>query len=430
MTARTERSTGTFSALHNLDFRIYFAGQLASTSGTWMQSIAQGWLVYQLTHSELWLGIVACATGLPLLLLSPAAGVLVERVSRQQMMIVTQTIQMILAFILAALTVTNTVQIWHIVVLALLLGITNAGDSPARIALTADLVEREQLPSGIALSSILINGSRVIGPTVAGLVLTTLGSSWCFLLNGLSFLAVIASLLAIKVKPVKRLVASESPVRQLQEGLRYALSHSLILPLLLLTANAGLLGIGVLTLTPAYAAVVLHSPTNGYVLMNAANGLGAVFAAFLMGWFARRIGLARTVAAMALLTAVSMGFLASTATIAIASSISFVFGLALITQFVGASTLIQLEVPNEFRGRVLALYSLAFAGLTPFGSLALGLTAARIGIATTIVVTAIVTGLVSLVILFRWIALWQRRKIPEKGVGKIEHSGEAERSPS
>jgi predicted MFS family arabinose efflux permease len=296
--------------------------------------------------------------------------------------------------------------------------------------LTADLVEREQLPSGIALSSILINGSRVIGPTVAGLVLTTLGPSWCFLLNGLSFLAVIASLLAIKVKPVKRLVSSESPARQLQEGLRYALNHSLILPLLLLTANAGLLGIGVLTLTPAYAAVILHSPTSGYVLVNAANGLGAVFAAFLMGWFTRRLGLARTVAAMALLTAVSMGLLASTSTIATASFISFVFGLALITQFVGASTLIQLEVPNEFRGRVLALYSLAFAGLTPFGALALGLAAARIGIATTIVVTAIVTGLVSLVILFRWLALWQRRKIPEKGVGKIDHSGEAERSLS
>ena len=184
MTARTKHSTGTFSALRNLDFRIYFAGQLASTSGIWMQSIAQGWLVYQLTHSALWLGIVACATGLPLLLLSPIAGVLVERVSRRHVMLVTQAIQMILAFILAALTVTNTVQIWHIVVLALLLGITNAVDSPARIALTADLVEREQLPSGIALSSILINGSRVIEPAVAGVVLTTLGSSWCFSSTG------------------------------------------------------------------------------------------------------------------------------------------------------------------------------------------------------------------------------------------------------
>jgi MFS family permease len=428
--ARTERSTGTFSALHNRDFRIYFAGQLASTSGTWMQSIAQGWLVYQLTHSELWLGIVACATGLPLLLLTPAAGVLVERVPRRHMMIVTQIMQMILAFVLAALTATHTVQIWHIVVLALLLGITNAGDSPARIALTADLVEREQLPSGIALSSILINGSRVIGPSLAGLVLISLGPSWCFLLNGLSFLAVIASLLAIKVKSVTRLVASESPVRQLQEGLRYALSHSLILPLLLLTANAGLLGIGVLTLTPAYAAAILHSPTTGYVVINAANGLGAVVAAFLMGWFTRRVGLGRTVAAMALLTAVSMGLLASTAAVAIASLISFVFGLALITQFVGASTLIQLEIPNEFRGRVLALYSLAFAGITPFGSLALGLTAARIGVATTIAVTAIVTGLASLGILFCWMALWQPHKIPEGSVGKIDYSGESERTPS
>src|SRR5262249_9623354 len=233
----------------------------------------------------------------------------------------------------------------------------------------------------------------------------------------------------IKVKPVQR-SAAEGPLYQLREGLRYVLSHGLIPPLLLLTANAGLLGIGVLTLSPAYAAVILHSPTNGYVLVSVANGLGAVIAGLLLGWFTKRIGLSRIVAIMALLTAVSMGLMATISNVVMASVISFAFGLALITQFVGASTLIQLEVPDEFRGRVLALYSLAFAGLTPFGSLALGLTAAHIGIATTIVVTAIVTGLVSLIILFRWIALWQRRRIPENGVGKIDHFGEAERSPS
>lgn len=412
MTAPAQQLAGTFSALHNRNFTIYFVGQLASTSGTWMQSIAQGWVVYQRTHSELWLGIVACAAGLPLVLLSPVAGVLIERVSRRQTMLVTQTIQMILAFILAVLTVTNTVQIWHIVVLALLLGVTNAVDSPARIALTADLVERTHLRSGIALSSILINGSRVVGPAVAGLVLATAGASWCFFLNGLSFLAVIASLSAVKVKPMPPLTTAEGPLYQLREGLRYALAHSLILPLLLLTANAGLLGIGVLTLTPAYSAVVLHSPTDGYVLVNAANGLGAVIAAFLIGWFTRRIGLARTVSVMALLTAVSIGLLASTFTIPAASCISFVFGLALITQFIGASTLIQLEVPNEFRGRVLALYSLAFVGLTPFGSLLLGLMAAHIGILNTLLATASVSGTVSLVILLHWTALWQGRLLP------------------
>ena len=417
MATAVQKTGGTFEALRNRNFRVYFIGQLASTSGTWMQITAQGWLVYHLTQSAAWLGIVACAAGLPILLLSPIAGVIVERNSRRQTMLITQTIQMILAFILAVLVLTSTVQIWHIVVLAVLLGVSNAFDGTVRFAITADLVEREHLRSAIALSAILFNVSRVLGPATAGLALVTLGAGWCFFLNGLSFVPVLISLMLITVKALVVPSTTANPLQELAEGLRYARSHRLILPALLLTANAGLLAISVIYLFPAFAAVVLHSPTNGYTAISIANGLGGVLGGLLMGWLTRRIGLARIIAAMAVLTALNMALLAYTPTIAVATLFAFAFGLALVVQLVGANTLIQVEVPNAFRGRVLALYNLGFSGLTPFGALALGLISANIGIVNTFVLTAGVSGILSLAILLRWSHLWQRQPVVAPTLG-------------
>jgi MFS family permease len=410
-TMAAQKSVGTFDALRNRNFRVYFLGQLASTSGTWMQLTAQGWLVFQLTHSEAWLGVVACAAGLPILLLSPLAGVIVERVSRQRIMLITQTLQMLLAFILAALVFTSAVQTWHIVVLALLLGVTNAVDGTARFAIIADLVEREHLKGAITLNSILFNASRVLGPGAAGLALATLGAGWCFFLNGLSFLPVLVSLFLVTVKPVVAPTTITSPLQQLNEGWRYARSHRLILPALLLAATMGLLGLAVFTLLPAYAAVVLNSPTSAYTAMSVINGLGGVVAGFALGQMMRRVGMARLVGTSALLSAVSIGLIGITTTVAPAAFVQFIFGFTAVTLFAGATALIQIEVSNEFRGRVMALYNLAFSGLTPFGALALGLISANIGISNTFILTAVVIGLVSLAILVRWSTLWQRQPI-------------------
>ncbi len=404
----TQRSQGTFAALGNRNFRLYFLGQLASTSGTWMQITAQGWLVFQLTHSAAWLGVVALAAGLPILALAPVAGVIVERYSRRQIMLVTQTVQMILAALLAALVFSHTVQIWHIVTLAALLGVSNAVDGTARFAIIADLVDREHLRSAITLNAILFNLSRVLGPASAGLALTTLGAGWCFLLNGLSFLPVIASLAWVQVRPMLAASSSETPLQQLAEGLRYARAHQQILPTLLLAAIAGLLGISLITLFPAFAAVVLNSPTSGYTAINVANGLGGIFGGFLIGWLSLRLRLPRLIALMALLTALSMGLLAGAVTITSATLVAFGFGLVIVMLFVGANTLIQTEVPDAFRGRVLALFTLAFSGLTPFGSLALGLISANIGVLNSFVLMAGLSGLLSLAVLARWPNLWQR----------------------
>jgi MFS family permease len=410
-------SDGIFAALNNRNFKLYFLGQLASTSGTWMQLTAQGWLVFHLTNSTAWLGAVACAAGLPILVLSPVAGVIVERFSRKQTMLVMQIMQMVLAFILAALVFTNTVQVWHIIALTLLLGLTNAVDGTVRMAIIADLVEREHLRSAITLNSLLFNGSRVLGPAAAGLALVTLGAGWCFFLNALSFLPLIASLLLVQARPALPTPAAESPLQQLSEGLRYTQSHPRILPALLLAANAGLLGVSLLNLFPAYAALVLHSPTDAYTLISVANGLGGIIAGLLLGQMARRLGVARLVATSTLLTALSMGLLAIAANTLTATLVAFAFGLVIVTLFVAASTLIQTEVPDTFRGRVLALYNLAFSGLTPFGALALGFISANLGVLNTFALSAALSGLISLIVLVRWPGLWQSQLVLATKVG-------------
>src|SRR5258707_5258707 len=281
MATAVQKTGGTFEALRNRNVRVYFIGQLASTSGTWMQITAQGWLVYHLTKSSAWLGLVACAAGLPILLLAPIAGVIVERNSRRQTMLITQTIQMILAFILAALVLTSTVQIWHIVVLAVLLGVSNAIDGTVRFAIVADLVEREHLRSAITLSAIMFNTSRVLGPAAAGLALATLGPVWCLFLHRRSLLPVLISLMLITVKVLVAPTSTAKPLQELAGRLRYARTHRLIIPALLLIANAGLLAISVIYLFPAFAAVVLHSPTNGYTAISIANGVGRILGGLL-----------------------------------------------------------------------------------------------------------------------------------------------------
>ncbi len=298
----------TFSALSNANFRLYFAGQLVSTAGTWMQNVAQGFLVVQLiirlTHSpqvsNLWLGIVACAAGLPLVLLSPVSGVIVERIPRRRIMLVTQTVQMLLAFVLAALAFAGTVQVWHIVLLAFCLGITNAVDQPSRQSFVVEMVGRDELQSGIQLNSILVSSSRVLGPAAAGVALVAVGAPWCFLINGSSFLAVIASLLLMNVPHEIKYSGEGKPsaLKQMREGLAYARTDAVILPLLLLVATVGFFGLPVLQFFAAFAATALKSPDVGYSALSIAQGVGSVVAGGFVGWLGFRLGRGRLVGYM------------------------------------------------------------------------------------------------------------------------------------
>lgn len=400
--SNTGLRTSTLAALRYPNFRLYFAGQLISLSGSWMQIIAQGWLVFQLTRDELWLGIVACAAGLPSLLLSPFAGVIVDRVPRRRLLVISQTAQMTLALTLAALTFAGVVQVIHIVALAFLVGITNAVDAPSRQSIIVDLVGHDDLSSGIALNSIMFNLSRIVGPAAAGLVLTQVGPAWCFFFNGVSFLAVIIMLLVMQVEKVMPPTGSLSPLRRLKEGLRFSRAHPTIAPLLLLAAATSLFTVNISTLFPAFADLVLKAPAEGYAAISMAMGIGAVVSGVAMTTLGRHFGRGRVVTLM--VVAVSLlGLLMSRMTsTSAAANVAALFGFAIILKFVTMNTLIQNEVPDEFRGRVMSLYTLTFFGLSPFGALALGAVANAIGTPDAMGLYALVGGVIGLTVLLRF----------------------------
>jgi MFS family permease len=388
--------TRTLSALSYPNFRLYFTGQLISISGSWMQIIAQGWLVFFLTKSELWLGIVSAAAGLPSLVLSPFAGVFVDRLSRRNILLFTQTVQMMLAFALALLTFQGTVQVWHIVALAFLLGITNAIDAPARQSIIVDLVGKKDLTSGIALSSMTFNASRVFGPAAAAIVLTLIGPAWCFFLNGVSFLAVLAMLLIMRVQHHNKGVSTLSPLEQLRVGLRFSRHHPTIAPLLLLTCVGSLFMANLSTLLPAFADVVLHSPKVAYSAMAASVGVGALCASLSVAALGRRFGRGRVISAMVIFVAISSVAASLAKDVNTAVILMGLYGFGTVLQFVTGNTLVQSEVADEFRGRVMSLYTLTFFGISPFGALVLGFLASGIGVNPSLLMSPAANGLPNL----------------------------------
>lgn len=400
VTIRTKPNT--LAALYSPNFRLYFFGQLVSISGTWMQNVAQGFLVFSLTRSELWLGVVACAAGIPMLVMSPFAGVAVERIPRRRLLMMTQTIQMFLALILTVLTFMGVVQVWHIVVLAFLLGMTNALDMPARQTFVVEMIGREELQSGIALNSILNSAARVLGPTLAGLALVKLGPAWCFFINGVTFLAVLVSLFVMKVPFAIHHAPGPSVVNQLKEGLNFARKDLLVAPLLLLAALVGLFVVPIIQLLPAFADLVLHSPKEGYAALSAAQGLGSVIGGIVVGWLTHRLGYGKVVIGALACSAVATCLLAFQVTIPLAAIAGSLTGLFLIVEMVGLNTLLQTVVPDHFRGRVLSLYSLALLGLAPFGALALGGIATAIGTANAIALYGILSGVGGALVALRW----------------------------
>ena len=397
--------TGTFSAMRNTNFRLYFVGQLISISGTWMQNLAQGFLVFKITQSEAWLGIVACAAGLPVLLLAPVAGVIVERVPRRRLLFFTQTAQMLLAFVLFGLTVTAQVQVWHIVVLAALLGATNALYEPARQIFVVEVVGLDDLSSGITVNSIMNNTSRIVGPMAAGLALVQVGAAWCFFLNGLSFLAVLVMLYLVKVPYAIRHATGSAPLKQMREGFRFARSHEQIMPLLLMVTIAGIFVVPIANMLPAFADVVLHSPDQGYAALSAGQGIGAVIVGLTMSWLAFRYGYGRLIAAAAVLGAAATILLAAQTTIPASMIAAGLAAAASTVLFIGINTMIQMAVPDAFRGRVLSLYTLSFLALAPFGALALGVLANVIGTSTALALWGARGGLLGGAVVLRWPSL-------------------------
>ncbi len=380
----TSKPGGTFRALKHKNFQFFFAGQFISLTGTWMQTVAESWLIYRLTGSVVLLGLVRFASQIPVFLLAPIGGVVADRFDRRKILIFTQTWAMTMAFILAMLVLSGNVREWHLFVIAALLGLGNAFDIPTRQAFVADMVGREDLLNAIALNSSMFNGARIVGPAIAGLLVATVGEGWCFLLNALSYIAVITGFLMMNVKVVIRPQVG-STVANIAEGFRFVAKNPPIRALLLLLGLVSLMGMPYSVLMPIIADKFLGggSATLGYLM--GASGLGALAAALVLATRREVFGLGRWV------NFASAGF--GIFLIAFSFSRSFwlsavllvPIGFSMMTQMSSSNTLIQAMVPDELRGRVMSLYSMMFMGMAPFGALLSGWLAQYIGTPNTIV---------------------------------------------
>ena len=385
----TSRLPSTFSALRHRNFRLWFIGQTLSLVGTWMQSVAQGWLVFQLTGSEFALGAISFIGTLPTLFLMLPAGALADRIPRKRVLLVTQAVMMLLAFILAALAATQTLQIWHIGVLAACLGIANSFDAPARQALAVEMVEdRADLMNAIALNSTIFNLARVVGPAIGGAVLAAVGAAWCFALNGLSFLAVLVALLMMQLPKVHQQVRTDPITLQIAEGVKYVWQTPVVRTATALVAVSSLFGFSYAVLLPAYAADVLHVGEAGLGGLNTAVGIGALIGSLIVASMARvrRKGLLLTAGSI-LFPAVLFAFAFSRSFWLSLAALS-VIGVAFVAQNATGNTLIQSIVPDSLRGRVMAVYTLMFFGTAPFGALQAGVIAQAFGPAAGVAVGA------------------------------------------
>jgi MFS family permease len=386
----------TFAALHYRNYKLWFAGQLTSVIGTWMQIIAQGWLVYEISHSEFMLGLVGFAAAIPILIVSPWGGVVTDNMSKRTLLVITQTSSMLLAFILSLLVFTNRVQVWHIIVLAALLGVVNAFDAPARQSFVVDMVDREHLGNAIALNSIIFNGARVVGPAVGGLILAALGSAWCFFLNGISFLAVIAGLLAMRLPARETQRSASRPWRQFMEGMQYARDHREIVGLLVLAAIFSVFGISYSTILPAFTDQVLHTGASGYAAVNALIGMGAMLAALYMARYSNSGHRGRILLVAGLAYPFFLTWFGFNSYFPAALALAFCLGVGFMLQLTAVNTLLQVWVSDEMRGRVMSLYTLSFFGLSPFGNLAIGAAASRLPMGITLAIGAGITLLLTL----------------------------------
>lgn len=389
----------TFAALEHRNYLLFFIGMLVSAAGTWMQIVAQGWLVYELSRSEWILGIVAFASAIPALIASPWGGVMVDRISKKSILLVTQTAAMILAFVLAALVLTNVVEVWHVIALAALTGLVNSIDAPARQALTPELIKnREDLPNAIALNAMVFNGARVIGPAFGGILLVTVGAGWCFFFNGVSFLAVIISLLMMDFPPMERATHQPSPLAQLKSGAAYIRQDKAILGIMVLSTALCLFGVSFITVLPAYVDKVLGAGESAYANLTAAQGIGAVVGAILLATYANEVRRGWVVTAATIYFPIALIALAYTTNYWLAMVLMFILGVGFISQFNQLNVLLQLHVDNAMRGRVMSLYTLTFFGVSPFGNLLIGSWSESWGITPAIAVSAALALVCAIVI--------------------------------
>jgi MFS family permease len=402
-TATPPKWATTLRALRHRNFQLFFSGQLISLTGTWMQSVAQAWLVYSMTKSALLLGTVGFASQIPVFLVAPFGGITADRVNRQRLVIATQTCSMILAGILAWLTLSGRVHVWHIFLLAGLLGVVNAFDIPGRQAFLIDMVGKEDLMNAIALNSSMFNGARVVGPAVAGILVARIGEGWCFAANAISYIAVIIGLLLMKVRSVPR-ISSHSPIEDIIEGFRWVNRTKIIRSLLFLIGLVSLVGMPYTVLMPVFADKILHGGARGLGILMGATGVGALFGALTLAAKTGIKGLGRWVTITCATLGISLFLFSFSTSFWLSAALLLPCGYSMMLQMACSNTLIQTIVPDHLRGRVMSLYSMMFMGMAPFGAFFGGALANRIGAPMTVAVGGIACVLG---------AIWFGRALPE-----------------
>lgn len=365
-------------ALRHRNFQLFFSGQLISLIGTWMDNIAEGWLVYRLTHSPFLLGVATFAGQIPVFLLAPLGGMIADRWDRRKVVIGTQSASMVIAFTLATLTLAGKITVWEVIVLAACMGAVNAVDIPTRQAFLVQMVGRDDLMNAIALNSSMFNAARVVGPSIAGLLVAWKGEGWCFLINAVSYIAVIAGLIAMKIERTVREVHVGSPLEHIAEGFRYARDTAPIRAILLLIALVSLVAAPYAVLMPIFAARILHGNARTLGVLMGATGVGAVTGALMLAARSGVRGLGRWVAVACGGFGVSLILFAFSHWYAASVILLVPVGFFVMVQMASSNTLIQSMVPERLRGRIMSIYSMMFMGMMPLGALLAGWLAGRI----------------------------------------------------
>ena len=388
----------TFAALRYPNYRLWFQGQVVSLLGTWMQTTAQGFLIYELTRSPAYLGYVGFAAGVPTWLLTLYGGVVADRVSRRALMIITQAAMMVFAFILAALTFLHVVQPWHVLVLSFLLGVANSFDAPARQAFVGEMVDREDLTNAIALNATMFHTATAIGPAVAGITYALFGPGWCFTINGVSFIAVIVALKMMKLKPHFRPAAAGSAFSELKEGVLYVVRHDVVRVVIGIIAVNSMFTLSLNTLVPAWSVSVLggDATTNGFLY--SARGVGSLIGALMIATLGRISYRGKLVTFGSFVTPLLLMTFAAFHWLPASLLILGGIGIGTIMVMNLANALVQTSTPENLRGRVMGAYTWIFFGFMPVGSLWTGEMAARVGLSEAVVINGSLALLAAVVV--------------------------------
>ena len=381
----------TLISLRNRNYRLFFFGQTASLVGTWMQVVAMSWLVYHLTNSALLLGLVGFFSQIPAFFIAPFAGVFIDRWNKHRILVITQILSMLQALALAVLTLTGAINIWHIVALSLSLGFINAFDMPARQAFVVEMVEKRcDMANAIALNSAIVNVSRLIGPAVAGILVALVGEGYCFLINAISFMAVIVALLAMKIKKFQPASSGKNVLHEVKEGFRYAFGSTPIRWLLILLGIISIAGMPYAVLMPIFAKDILKGSSYTLGFLMASSGVGALIGGIYLAARKTVLGLGKILAAAAAIFGAGLIFFGISKTLWLSLAMMVFTGFGMLINIAAVNTILQTITEDDKRGRVMSFYTMAFIGLTPIGNLLAGILAESIGAPNTVIISGAV----------------------------------------